>query len=34
METDGQIRTSPAVVDGMAFVGSNDGSLYALAGDA
>ena len=28
--TDGQVISSPAVADGMVFVGSTDGNLYAV----
>lgn len=29
-ETGGEVRSSPAVVDGTVYIGSNDGSLYAI----
>ncbi|MEF8827254.1 MAG: PQQ-binding-like beta-propeller repeat protein, partial [Halapricum sp.] len=32
-ETDGGIRSSPAVADGVVYVGSNDGNVYALDAD-
>jgi outer membrane protein assembly factor BamB len=33
LETGGRIMSSPAVADGVAFIGSDDGSLYAVAAD-
>jgi outer membrane protein assembly factor BamB len=31
VETSGQLRTSPAVADGAAYIGSGDGNVYALS---